>query len=478
MFEAIITLCCLLVLFLAFIFTRAIMFKPKDSTEKIETDTDFDKERAVSCLASLVKCKTVSYNDTSLEDDEEFEKLIKSLKRLYPAVSKNCELTRINKRAILFHWKGKSEGEASVLMAHFDVVPVDEGAWDKPCFDAIIEDGCMWGRGTLDTKATLNGALFGADTLIEKGFVPEHDVYFAFSGNEETNGDGATSIIDYFEENNIKIGLVLDEGGAVVENVFPGVKSPCAVIGIAEKGMLNLEYKVKANGGHASSPMPRSSIGILSDACSKIENHPFKMHMCDPVRQLFDTLGRHSTFLYRVIFSNLWAFKGILNMLGKKKGGEMNALLRTTVAFTQMKGSPAMNVLPTEATMVSNLRLNPHDTIDSAISRIKNVIDDERVEISVLNGFNPSRISRTDCAEFDKIKKAVSSTWDCIVTPYLMVQCSDSRHYGRISDRVYRFSAMDMTKEERASVHGNNERIRIDTIHKSCEFYINVIKQL
>ena len=157
----------------------------------------------------------------------------------------------------------------------------------------------------------------------------------------------------------------------------------------------------------------------------------------------------------------------------------MNALLRTTVAFTQMSGSSASNVIPTEARMVSNVRLNPKDSIESATEYIRRVINDENVRVEVINGTEPSRISTTDCDGWRKLSAAVEETWQgAIVSPYLMVQCSDSRHYGAISDKVYRFSAMALTSEERATIHGNNERVTLEGISQAVEFYIRFIKRL
>lgn len=489
------SLLALVAVFFIVIIARTLAFKPKKSVLPTQSDTDFDADRASECLRELVKFKTISYRDPSLEDEAEFEGLINALPSLYPHVFEKCEFLRLPNRALLFRWKKESDtasggvpgpnssfennSEAVVLMAHYDVVPVSEGDWEKPPFDGIIENGELWGRGTLDTKVTMNASLFAVDTLIARGYTPNRDIYLAYSGNEEINGEGAPTVIKYFEENGIKIGLVLDEGGAVCENVFPGVKAPCGMIGIAEKGMLDLEYKIKSNGGHASSPKPRSTVGHLADACHEVETHPFKMKMSDPVSRMFNTLGRNSTFLYRMIFSNWWAFGWVVNLLGKKSGGELNALIRTTVAFTQMKGSSASNVMPPEASMVSNIRLNPNDTVEGAVEQIRKTVKNDSIELNVLHGVNPSRISRVDCDEYRAVENAVASTWKgAIVTPYLMVQCSDSRHYGRISDKVYRFSAMDMTLAERRSVHGNNEKIRLSSIAKSCEFYLNLIQNI
>ena len=466
----------ILAAFFAVVLVRTMRFKPKAQPAISDEEITFDKEGAVNALAELVTCKTISYYDHSKEDDGEFEKLIEKLPALYPNVFRTCDFQQLENRGLLFKWPGKTAGEPAVMMAHYDVVPVNEDQWEKPAFEAIIEDGVMWGRGTLDTKVTFNGVLYAANHLIGQGFQPEHDVYFAFSGREEVSGKGAVNIVDLFEKQGIVPAMVVDEGGAVVENVFPGVKEPCGLIGIAEKGMINASFRCKSSGGHASAPKPHTPVGILSKACTRVESNPFKAHIEGPAAQMFDTLGRYSTTLYRVIFANMWCFGWVIDLLGKTSGGEMNALVRTTVAFTQMEGSSAANVIPPEAKMVANMRLNPSDTVESALQYLRKVVNDENVEVTALESSEPSRVSTTDCPGWEKVSSSVAETWrGSIVAPYLMVQCSDSRHWGRISDKVYRFSAMDLTSAERATIHGNNERIRLETVHKAVEFYIRLM---
>ena len=109
---------------------------------------------------------------------------------------------------------------------------------------------------------------------------------------------------------------------------------------------------------------------------------------------------------------------------------------------------------------------------------LKRTVGDDAVKLKVLTSFEPSPISRTDCAGWERVRSAVADTWQgCLVTPYLMVQCSDSRHYRDLSDRVYRFSAMDLTAEERHTIHGNDEHIRLDTAGRAVEFFMRVMKQ-
>ena len=459
---------------------RAINFNPIYEEPETFSSIDFDKNAYIESFSKLIQIKTVSCTDKNKEDEQEFIKFNNLLPVLFPKVYENCQLSTFDGKGLLFKWQGKSDKSPSVLMSHYDVVEADESAWEKPPFSAVIENGEIWGRGTVDTKITFNAILFAVNKLISDGFIPENDIYLAFSGTEEINGDGAKNIVKYFKENNIPIQLVLDEGGAVVSNVFPGVKGACGLIGIAEKGYMNVSYTVNSNGGHASAPNPNSPLVTLSKACLKVENKPFKYHLSKPVKELFDTLGRHSTFIYKIIFANLWLFKGVINKMAIKSGGNMNALIRTTVAFTQIEGSQGANVIPNKATMVSNIRISPIDTPETVLAQVRNTVNDENVIINEICAQNPSRISKTNCNEFDKIKSTIKGTWgnEVLVAPYLMVQCSDSRHYGEISDKVYRFSAMDLTDEERNGIHGNNEKIRVETAYKTAEFYLRLINTL
>ena len=139
-----------LIVFLGIIVIRAAVYSPKPQPIVSDKEECFDRDRSIEALRTLVRCKTVSYRDSKLEDDAEFEKLIDSLPTLYPNVHNTCEFRRFPDRGLLFKWRGRTNSAPAVMMAHYDVVPINEEGWDLPAFEAIIKDGCVWGRGTLD----------------------------------------------------------------------------------------------------------------------------------------------------------------------------------------------------------------------------------------------------------------------------------------------------------------------------------------
>lgn len=469
----------IVVIFLAILLVRAANFKPTPIPEKEFAPVNTDRDKIVRDMVDMIKCKTVSHREEALTDFSEFEKYHGVLEVCFPLIHRKCKLEKIGKTGLLYFLEGKKHDKPVVCMAHYDVVPVQESGWDKPAFEGIIENGEIWGRGTLDTKGTMCGIMEALEHLLESDYVPKQDLYLSFSGDEEPGGNSCPAIVSYLEKRGIKPAFVLDEGGAVVENAFPGVKGESAMIGICEKGYMDVELSMESNGGHASTPPLRSTLGELSKAVIAIEKHPFKGRKAKAVEAMFDELGRHAGFGMRIVFANMWLFWPVLNVVLAKFGGEINALMRTTCAITRAEGSQAYNVIPSKATVGMNLRLMQGDTVETALSYLKKVVNNDRITIRQVSGNNPSITSDIDCEEWTLLKQVIHGTWpEAIVSPYIMLARSDSRHYNKITDRVYRFSAMKLSKEERGMIHGNNERIPIDTLIKTVEFYVRLLREM
>ncbi len=469
----------IILLFILILIIRALRFKPLEEEDVELFDVNLDEANILKTFIEMIQCKTVSYKDIRLEDDEEFIKFRNLLKEKYPAINTNCKLHNLGRTGVLYHWKGKSSNKATIFMAHYDVVPANEDQWEKEPFSAIIEDKILWGRGTLDTKSTLCGIMEAAEFLMKDGFTPENDIYLSFAGDEETNGQSAKDIVSYLEKQGVKPFMVLDEGGAIVQGAVPGVKEKTALIGTGEKGKMHLKLSLKGQGGHASTPPPTSQIGKLARAVNKVEKSPFKFHLSQPVKYLFNMAGSHSSFGLKIVFANLSLFSPILNILTKKTGGEFNALVRTTVAFTKMSGSDTINVIPPYSSVEGDVRIMEGDTEESIIKGIKARIKDEDILVESLDTIPVKNFSNIDTEAWHLLNKSIHSIWpEIIVSPYLMLACSDSRSYTKISDNVYRFSPMELTSAERKMIHGNNERIPIYKLMTATKFYISLMKRL
>lgn len=439
--------------------------------------------RAASHLGELVRFPTVSSSDSGAADSAQFEAFIDALSRLYPRVHAQLESERINTYGLLFRWKGSSANSSqrpTVLMAHYDVVPVDEDDdWTHPPFSGHNDGVYVWGRGTLDDKGALVVILEAVELLLEAGFQPGQDIYLSFGNNEEIAGDTAGAVVDLLQHRNIKPWLVLDEGGAVTEGAFPGVRKPAAVVGVAEKGMLDVRLLTRSPGGHASTPPRMGATARLARAIVRLEKHPFPAALPDPTVQMVETFGRHAPLPLRLAFTNLRLLKWPVTRLFGLLGGETNAMTRTTVAVTRLEGSKGANVLAATSKAQLNIRIAVGSSVEATVERLHRIIRDPRVEITVLEGSDPTPVSATDNEQFALLRNSIDRVFpEAFVVPYILMACTDARRFNRIATAVYRFAPFEMSTEARASLHGVNERILISTLGRGVSFYQELIRML
>ena len=464
-------------LLILIVFVKTIQFKPVLYPE-MKKKYSFDEKRVIENLSEKIKIPTISNIDSKKIDHHAFTAFKEHLKTHYPLINEQSTYQEIG-TGVMFHIKGLSNEEPIVLMAHFDVVPVD-GKWTFEPFGGDVDESYVYGRGTLDTKHSLNAVMEAVEYSLAQGKIFKNDLYICFSGEEEIYGDTQKQMVEYFKANEINPYMVLDEGGAIVSNMFPGVSKKVAVVGIAEKGFMNLKLTAFSKGGHASTPPKDTALTVLSKAVLRLNRtKQFKLKLTEPVRTLFDTLAPYSkSFPIRMIFANLWLFTPVVKLIAKLSGGEILSMFKTTQAFTVSQASDAINVLPTSASVGINYRLRPHETSDQVVKKIKKIIKNDDIKIEVIKVSEATSTSVVD-EVFGVVRQAIKKTWpEVIVTPYLMVATSDSRHYHEICDRVYKFSPMDVSKDDLKLIHGEDEKISIDNVIHGVYFYLSLIEKL
>jgi carboxypeptidase PM20D1 len=426
---------------------------------------------AAERLSQLVQLATVEGNDDAFA---RFESL---LAELYPLVHSRLTSERPTDRALLFTWAGRSADRPLVLMAHYDVVPVDSGEpWGGDPFSGEIRDGIVWGRGTLDDKAELLVILEAVENLLSAGFTPEHDIYLAFGGNEETYGSGARAIANVLRDREITPWLVLDEGGAVVDAPLAFLRAPAAMVGVAEKGIMTVELIAGGAGGHASAPPNAIATNRLARAIVRVQKKPFRARMTRPFRRMLAEFAPRVTAGYRVLLWLLRVVPVVPAVILARSGGEQAALVRTTVAVTMLDASRAANVLPSSARATLNIRVALSDTVDSVTAHLRRAIRDDAIEIRVIESNEATPASPTDVAQFAALAAAVEASYPGTVTaPYVMMAATDSRHFAPFSAATYRFAPIAMNRQQRDSIHGVDENVSVESVERGEIFYRHLI---
>ncbi|MEJ6489003.1 M20/M25/M40 family metallo-hydrolase [Leucobacter sp. USCH14] len=435
---------------------------------------------AAERLSRMIRIPTVSA-ELDERGSAPFEDFVALIDELYPNVQRSLQRERITEFGLLYHWHGADDSlDPVVLMAHYDVVPVDESdAWTHPPFEGRIADGFVYGRGALDDKGPLLVILEAVEALLAEGFVPARDVYLSFGGNEETFGAAARTIADAFSARGIIPWLVLDEGGAVVDAPLPFVRGQAAMVGVGEKGPLTLRLSARGDGGHASAPPSLTAVTRVARAVARLSPAAFAARTPVGVSRMLERLVPSTRGPARLLYRLLASRPGLTARLFARLGGEPAAMVRTTVAATMLEGGTASNVLPSRASATINLRIALGETVASTVQRVRRRVADRRVQIDVVDGEDPSPESSTENAQFAAIAEAVRASHPAARTvPYVMMAATDARHFHRFAPAVYRFAPLSMSSELRATIHGVDERVAVDELERGARFHRALLEAL
>jgi len=468
-----------LLLLAVFIFVIIKTITNKPSMNKQEVNLLALPEKAIDHMSAAIQLRTETPNDDYQFDTVTFMRYRTFLETTYPLIHKNLPRTIVDSFNYIYEWKGTDTSILPmVLMAHYDVVPVEASAiklWHAKPYGGEIKENYIWGRGVLDDKSSMISILEATEAQLAKGFKPKQTILLCFGADEESSGKGATAVVKYFKSINKRFDLVVDEGGEISTEDNKSIKAPIASIGVGEKGYVTLVLTAQKAGGHSSIPASHTAIDMLSNAISKVSNHPMPAKLTPPIEAYLKSISAYNdNFFQKMGLSNLWLFKSVV-MNSMAENPNSNALIRTTLVPTVFNSGVRDNVIPTFATAYINSRILPGQSSKDVFDYVQRTINDTSIKITYYKNYmtEPSPTTDVNSKYYKRVEKVVRSiVKDVVVAPMLMVGATDSRNYREISDGVVNFSPLTDAK----GYHGIDERMLISDFQKCFNFYTLLIK--
>ncbi|XP_063218982.1 N-fatty-acyl-amino acid synthase/hydrolase PM20D1.1-like isoform X2 [Bacillus rossius redtenbacheri] len=325
------------------------------------------------------------------------------------------------------------------------------------------------------------GIMEAVEYMLQKGQRPRRTFYLAFGHDEEVSGKrGAQELAKALIARGVnRLDFVVDEGFPLSKEIILGTDRHVAMVGVSEKGMATLELSVAGTPGHSSFPPSESAIGILAAAVAKLEqNQQPSLLGQGPESAMFKYLAPHVSFGYRVLYSNLWLFSGLMAREMEHRP-ITNAIIRTTTAITMFNAGIKSNVVPPSAKAIINHRIHPSQKVDDVMAYDRKVIDDARIKIrlKISREAHPISPFGPDSVPYQVVAASIRHVYpDAIVVPAVFIANTDTRWYLSFTSYLYRFLPTVVLPDDITRYHGNNERISIQHFHKAVNFYYRLIR--
>lgn len=373
--------------------------------------------------------------------------------------------------------KGGSE-PAILLLNHMDVVPADVDFWDTAPLSGEIKDGHIHGRGALDMKGTAIAQLQAFLGLHRSGKPLNRDVIWMGTADEEAGGFfGAGWLVENRPELFEPVGLLLNEGGG--GSIGKDGKITFAVE-MTQKVPFWIRVTATGRSGHGSVPHEDSAVTRLIGALHRIHSNPFTPRITEPVDTYFKALAPHVEEEWREAFSDMAAAvkdPAFVHKLQESNNG-YHALIRNTISITMLEGSSKINVVPPDASAELDCRILPDQDPEEFLNELRFIIDDPQVTLETIMVFTPA-VTSPDTILYRAIQNVLGKHYpDAPVIPNVGRGFTDSHFFRDLGIACYGFSPTLIPFEDRGGVHGNNERISIENVHRSVRLTLEILERV
>jgi len=368
-----------------------------------------------------------------------------------------------------------------LIVAHTDVVPVQIEKWPVDPFGAVMKDGYVWGRGTIDDKDKLVAMLMTMILVKRSGSVLNRDLIFLAESGEEadTTGVGINFMVNqHFDEIDAEFAIT-EGGGARLDNGRVTVVS----VGTTEKVPRRARLVATGVSGHGSVPRIDNALVHLGAAVHKVGTWETPMHLNETTRVYFERLAAISppekAARYRALLDPQRAKQVQRYLAGNEPA--IYSMLRTSVVPTMLKAGVGANVIPSEAEATLDIRAMPGEDISEFYDAMKRVIDDPAVKIVPIPGTRPEApASRLDTEVYRALEQVSKRMYPgSVVLPTMSTGASDMAQLRAKGIQSYGIGP-PVTAEDAAQygAHSDVERLRESSLYTFVEFAWNAVTEV
>jgi len=372
---------------------------------------------------------------------------------------------------------GNEDLDPLIVNHHMDVVPADPCRWSHRPFGGEIDEGYVWGHGTLDTKGLGVMHLLALERLVRGEEPFRRPVIFLAVSDEETGGEQGMRWLVEHHLGDLHPAWVWDEGGGG----FRGLAGDRSLFGIAvaEKQIQHLRLVARGTLGHGVLPHDDNANERLMRALARVMR-PRPLRVNDVTASLFLAVAACQRFPLSLLLRHI-KNPLVLKLLGPRLAADkrLNAMLRDTMSVTTLEAGYKINVIPERAEAGIDCRLLPETDAEAFHRWLEATINDKHVAVEKLETSAPTAVSPIDSPFFTAVRRAIERhVPDGIVFPLLVPGGTDSRYFRAHDIPAYGFSPMLLETSEMDRVHGIDERISVDNLELGVRISCDVVRDL